>query len=67
MAEYNIGDIIYQLFAWLVPISFIVISVLTWRSFKKRQTQLDSMKEKLDALEKKLEATERGGRTDGRS
>jgi uncharacterized protein YoxC len=44
----NIGDIIFQLFAILVPIFFIVIIVFFVRSSRKRKEQLDRIEEKLD-------------------
>jgi uncharacterized protein YoxC len=44
----NIGDIIFQLFAILVPIFFIVIIVFFVRSSKKRKEQLGRIEEKLD-------------------
>lgn len=44
----NFGDLIFQLFALLVPIVFIVALVFFIRSSKKRKEQLDRIEEKLD-------------------
>ena len=44
----NIGDIIFQLFAILLPVLFIVGVVLFVRASKKRKEQLDRIEEKLD-------------------
>lgn len=44
----NIGDIIFQLFAMLIPVLFIVGIVLFIRSYKRRNEQLDRIEEKLD-------------------
>ncbi|WNS76476.1 DUF4083 family protein [Bacillus sp. DTU_2020_1000418_1_SI_GHA_SEK_038] len=44
----NIGDIIFQLFALLIPIVIIVGIVFFVRSSKKRKEQLDRIEEKLD-------------------
>lgn len=44
----NIGDILFQLFAILVPIIFIVAIVFFIRSSKRRKEQLDRIEEKLD-------------------
>lgn len=38
-AGVNVGDIIFQLFALGVPIFFIVILFLFWRSSKKKKEQ----------------------------
>ncbi|WP_257984375.1 DUF4083 family protein [Neobacillus cucumis] len=46
----NIGDIIFQLFAILVPIVFIVAIIFFVRSSKKRKEQLDRIEEKLDRI-----------------
>lgn len=51
----NVGDIIFQLFAIGVPVFFIVILYLFWRSLKKKKDQLDRIEEKLDSLQKKNE------------
>lgn len=45
---FNIGDIIFQLFALLVPIFFIIIIVFFVRSLRKRKEQLDRIEKKLD-------------------
>ncbi|MGM0879152.1 MAG: DUF4083 domain-containing protein [Bacillota bacterium] len=52
-AGVNVGDIIFQLFALGVPIFFIVILFLFWRSLKKKKEQLNRIEEKLDSLQKK--------------
>ncbi|MFD1777206.1 DUF4083 family protein [Fredinandcohnia salidurans] len=44
----NIGDIIFQLFALLIPIAIIVAIIIFVRSSKKRKEQLDRIEEKLD-------------------
>jgi hypothetical protein len=49
----NIGDIIFQLFALGIPICFIAIILLFWRSLKKKKEQLDRIEEKLDSMQKK--------------
>ena len=49
----NVGDIIFQLFTLGVPILFIVIIVLFWRSYKRKKAQLDRIEDKLNSLEKK--------------
>ena len=46
----NIGDIIFQLFAILVHIVFIVAIIFFVRSSKKRKEQLDRIEEKLDRI-----------------
>jgi len=46
----NIGDIIFQLFTFLVPIIFIILIVLFVRSTKQRNVQLKRMEEKLDKV-----------------
>lgn len=49
----NIGDIVFQLLALGVPIFFIAIIIVCWRSFKKKREQLARIEEKLDSLMKK--------------
>jgi cbb3-type cytochrome oxidase subunit 3 len=49
----NVGDIIFQLFALGIPIFFIAILFLFWRSSKKKKAQLNRIEEKLDTLQKK--------------
>lgn len=44
----NIGDIIFQLFVFLIPIVIIVAIIYFVRSSKKRKEQLDRIEEKLD-------------------
>ena len=46
----NIGDIIFQLFTFLVPIIFIILIVLFVRSTKQRNVQLKRIEEKLDKV-----------------
>lgn len=45
---FNIGDVIFQLFALLIPIVIIVAIIFFVRSSKKRKEQLDRIEEKLD-------------------
>jgi hypothetical protein len=52
-AGVNVGDIIFQLFALGVLISFIAILFLFWRSSKKRKEQLNRIEDKLDLVTKK--------------
>lgn len=52
-AGINGGDIIFQLFALGVPIFFIAIILLYWRSSKKKKEQLNRIEEKLDSIQKK--------------
>ncbi|MEH7224664.1 hypothetical protein V7112_12720 [Bacillus sp. JJ1566] len=47
----NIGDILFQLFALLVPLSFVTILVYVVR-FSKRVKRLE---EKIDEISKKVE------------
>ncbi len=49
----NVGDIIFQLFALGIPIFFIAIILLFWRSSKKKKEQLDRIEEKVDSMQKK--------------
>ncbi|MDQ0242601.1 uncharacterized protein YoxC [Bacillus fengqiuensis] len=44
----HIGDIIFQLLAVLIPVSFVVAIIFFIRSSKKRKEQLDRIEEKLD-------------------
>ncbi|MTH53405.1 DUF4083 domain-containing protein [Bacillus mangrovi] len=44
----NIGDIVFQLFALLIPIAIIVTIIIVVRSSKKRNEQLDRIEEKID-------------------
>ncbi|MBN8211118.1 DUF4083 family protein [Bacillus sp. NTK071] len=44
----NIGDIIFQVFAFLIPIAIVVAIVFLVRSSKKRKEQLNRIEEKLD-------------------
>ncbi|TCN26485.1 hypothetical protein [Mesobacillus foraminis] len=43
-AGVNMGDIIFQVFSLGVPIFFIAILLLFWRSSKKKKEQLNVMK-----------------------
>lgn len=52
-AGFNNGDLIFQLFTLGVPIFFIAILFLFWRSSKKKKAQLNRIEEKLDSLQKK--------------
>lgn len=47
MVHYNIGDIIFQLFALLVPLILIVLFV---RFIYKRNKQLKRIEDKLDMI-----------------
>ncbi|CRK81267.1 DUF4083 domain-containing protein [Neobacillus massiliamazoniensis] len=53
------GDIIFQLFVFLIPIIFIILGIVFFRSSKKRTEQLKRIEEKLDRVSeqnyKKLE------------
>lgn len=51
----NVGDIIFQLFTLGVPIFFIVIILLFWRSLRRKKEQLNRIEDKLNSLEKKVE------------
>ena len=44
----NLGDIIFQLFAILVPVIFIILIFLFIRSSKKRNERLKRIEEKID-------------------
>jgi hypothetical protein len=46
----NIGDIIFQLFAILVPIILIFLLVGFFRSSKKRNEQIKRIEDKLDSV-----------------
>lgn len=46
----NIGDIVFQLFTFLIPIILIVLLIVFVRSSKKRNQQLKRMEEKLDKV-----------------
>lgn len=46
----NIGDIIFQLFAFLIPIFFIGMIVFFVLSAKKQKDQLNRIEEKLDRI-----------------
>lgn len=51
----NVVDIIFQLVALAVPIIFIIILSLSWRSSdKKRKEQSDHIDKKLNSMEKKI-------------
>ncbi|MGJ7913237.1 hypothetical protein [Neobacillus sp. LXY-1] len=49
----NIADIIFQLFVFAVPVIFIAIFFLSWRSFKMKKEQLNRIEEKLNSINKK--------------
>jgi uncharacterized protein YoxC len=44
------GDIIFQLFVFLIPIIFIILGIVFFRSSKKRTEQLKRIEEKLDRV-----------------
>jgi hypothetical protein len=44
----NIGDIVFQLFTFLIPIILIILLIVFVRSSKKRNQQLKRIEEKLD-------------------
>jgi uncharacterized protein YoxC len=46
----NFGDIIFQLFVFLIPIIFIILGIVFFRSSKKRTEQLKRIEEKLDRV-----------------
>lgn len=46
----KIGDIIFQLFAFLIPIFFIGVIVFFVLSAKKQKEQLNRIEEKLDRI-----------------
>ncbi len=50
----NLGDIIFQLFAILVPVFFVVLIFLFIRSSKKRNERLNRIEEKIDYLNRAL-------------
>ena len=50
----NLGDIIFQLFAILVPVFFVVLIFLFIRSSKKRNERLNRIEEKIDNLNRAL-------------
>ncbi|MBT2756904.1 DUF4083 domain-containing protein [Mesobacillus foraminis] len=54
-ARVNMGDIIFQIFSLGVPIFFIAILLLFWRSSKKKKEQLNRIEEKFDSIQKKNE------------
>jgi uncharacterized membrane protein len=44
------GDIIFQLIVFLIPIIFIILGIVFFRSSKKRTEQLKRIEEKLDRV-----------------
>ncbi|MDN4525953.1 DUF4083 family protein [Fictibacillus fluitans] len=44
----NVGDIIFQLLAFVFLVLMIIVIVTVVRSFKNRNKQLDRIEEKLD-------------------
>lgn len=46
----NIGDIVFQLFTYLIPIILIILLIVFVRSSKKRKQQLKRIEEKLDIV-----------------
>ncbi|USK71307.1 hypothetical protein [Peribacillus asahii] len=54
MQEVDIWGLIFQLIALAVPIIFIVILSLSWRSSKNRKKQFNHIDHKLNSMEKKI-------------
>ncbi|MBT2574547.1 DUF4083 family protein [Bacillus sp. ISL-51] len=48
----NIGDVIFQLFSFVIAALFFFAVVYVFRSLKQRSVQLDRIEKKLDALRK---------------
>jgi preprotein translocase subunit YajC len=46
----NIGDIVFQLFTYFIPIILIILLIIFIRSSKKRNQQLKRIEEKLDKV-----------------
>lgn len=45
-----IGDIIFQMIVFLIPIIFIILCIVFFRSSKRRTEQLKRIEEKLDRV-----------------
>ena len=50
----NAGDIIFQLFSFIVMFTIIGMIVSVFRSSKKRKDQLDRIESKLDKISEQL-------------
>jgi preprotein translocase subunit YajC len=49
----NMTDVIYQMFAILIPVTLIILIFFFVRSSKKRNEQLKRLEAKIDNLQKK--------------
>ena len=54
MENFNLGDILFQLFLFFGMIVFILLLFFFFRSNKKRKMQLDRLEEKMDQVLEQL-------------
>ncbi|UTR10008.1 DUF4083 domain-containing protein [Evansella sp. LMS18] len=54
VTEFNLIDIIYQVFALIIPLSIIFLIIYFVRSTKKKSEQLKKIEQKIDDLDRKV-------------
>lgn len=64
MSSLNIGDIVFQLFSFVVVIVMIALVISLFRSYGKRKNQLDRIEKKLDDLNQEIKGKPLGGNQD---
>jgi large-conductance mechanosensitive channel len=50
----TLGDLIFQLFAFFVPITFIFIIIMMMRSSTKKKTQIEKLEARIEDLERRI-------------
>ncbi|WP_078596544.1 hypothetical protein [Evansella clarkii] len=54
VTEFNLIDIIYQVFALIIPVSIIILIIYFVRSTRKKSEQLKKIEQKINDLDKKV-------------
>ncbi|WP_237664306.1 hypothetical protein [Sutcliffiella horikoshii] len=50
----TLGDLIFQLFAFFVPLTFIIVIIVMMRSSAKKKTQIEKLEARIDDLERRI-------------
>jgi uncharacterized protein YoxC len=54
VTEFNLINIIYQVFALIIPVSIIILIIYFVRSTRKKSEQLKKIEQKINDLDKKI-------------
>ncbi len=50
----TLGDLIFQLFAFLVPLTFIIVIIVMVRSSTRKREQIEKLEARVEDLERRI-------------